>query len=146
MVFFLISLVSCSSSKQLWKFRTIKATYPCSTYTKIYLPTCHPFNGLEAELLCNGPDMALFLNALILCFPNNTDIQGKIVVDVCIDEQYYQFLADRFEGGQRLKLPNEAMQLIIASLLDNSPVKVSVDRYEAILETGNFKEVYLKVL
>lgn len=146
MIFFLIYLSSCTPARQAWKLTTITATFPCSTYAKAYLQTCNPFNGLEVELLCNGADTTLFLNALMLCFPPAQNDSGKIDVDICIEDQSFQYPGDRYEGGQRIRLPEEAKQLIIASLLEDIPVTIAVGRYQAIIYSENFKKVYHKLL
>lgn len=139
---FFIFFVSCSPKNQYWKFRTINADFPYSSYSKAYLATCHPFDGLEVELLFNGFDSILFLNTLILCFPESTDGSGMIEVKINIEDRSYIFLADRFEGGQRIKLPENAKQLIIASLLDGRCPQIIVDRYHAILQSDNFRRIY----
>lgn len=139
---FLILLASCSHNCQQWKLATIKASHPCSTYTKARLAPSDLFNGMEAELLCNGNDETLFFNVHILCFPPAKNPEGKIDVAVCIKGESFTFAAYRLEGGQRLMLPDEAKQIIVASLLEGFPVYVSVGRYEAKLVCNNFQKVY----
>lgn len=146
MVLFLLLLASCTPKQPQWKLTTIKAIYPCSTYAKARLAPCNPFYGIEAEILCNGDDTTFFLNALIMCFPPAETPDGKINVTLEIDENTFNFASERLEGGQRIMLPEEAKELIIASLLDGHLVTITVGRYQTTLILDNFENVYGKML
>lgn len=145
-ILFLTFFSSCSKPCLGWKLSTIHAVYPCSTYAKARLTPCNPFSELEAELLCNGKDTSFFLNALMLGFPPAETCEGKINVNVMIAEQSYEYASERLEGGQRIKLPEQAKQLIISTLLDGDSVIISIDRYQTVLIPDNFEKVYQELL
>lgn len=146
--FFLIAFltVSCSPPCYQWKLAIIKANCPPANYVKIYLPACNTFNGLEAALMsCNG-SRRFYLYALTLLFPCNPGDEEHSEVSFSINEEGFQFSADRLQGGQCLLLPEEAMQLIVESLLEKKCVEINVGRYKTTLIPDNFHKVYETLL
>lgn len=141
---FLISFFSYSCSPQChqWKLAVIKADCPSASYVKVYLPACNTFNGLEAVLMsCNG-NINLYLNAHTLLFPTIGCDECHSEIMMCIEEEKYQFTADRLQGGQCLLLPDDAMQLVVCSLLEKKCVEITVGRYQTILTHENFDKTY----
>lgn len=104
---------------------------------------CNRFNGVEAELLYSGHDIEFYLNAFTLLF-SDSENAGYTEVVIGIADQKYTYPAERLAGGQRLLLPAEAQQLIIAALIDNASVELSAGRYQAILIPDNFASIYAK--
>lgn len=145
LLLFCLPLLSCSKSCREWELSTIKATYPCATYAKARLAPQNIFNGIETEFLIAGKDATIFLNAFTLCFPASDDDDGIVEVDLAIEEQSYRFLGERLTGGQRIKLPEDAKQLIITSLLECRSIVVSVGRFQTEIVPGNFEDVYKEV-
>jgi hypothetical protein len=139
-------LFSCSPKCPQWELLAIKAHCPPVTYFKAYLPAADTFSGLEAQIVCSGADIRFYLCAKTLqihSINENLDFS-----EVCISTQTEQqsFLAERFEGGQRLLLPEEAHQMIFATLLANDPVEITVGRYQATLVPDNFACIYYQML
>jgi len=137
-------LVGCSPCNLQWESEVIKADYPPITYAKIYLPVCSTFKGIEAEFLFCNQDAQLFLNIFSLEFPDYTD-SGYFEVKLRIDDQEYCYWAERFEGGQKLLLCDDATQLVISTLLVNCSIELSAGRYQAKLIPENFAKIYYEV-
>lgn len=140
-----IFLLGCSPPCHQWELVNIKANCPCITYSKAYLPVCSRFSGIEAELLCAGAEKHLYLNAFSLQFPKCADDEDTTEVIVLINDIEYTFIAQRFEGGQRLLLPEIAQQLIIDALLEGHCIDLSTGHYRATLIPDNFVNVYNKL-
>lgn len=133
---------SCCPQYNHWKLAVIKADCPTASYAKVYLPTCNPFNGLEAVLMsCNG-NARLYFNALTLLFPCACEDEKLSEVSISIEEENYLFMAERLQGGQCLLMPDEAMLLITHALLKKKNVEVIVGRYQTILTYENFEKTY----
>lgn len=86
---------------------------------------------------CNGTT-TFYLNAFTLLFPTNADDEEHTTVIFCIEETTQTFLAERLLGGQRLLLPDEAMQLTMETLQENKTIEITVGRYQATLIPDNF--------
>jgi len=142
--FFLITIIftSCCPPCHQWKLASIKGDCPSSNYIKAYLPTRNTFNGIEPELVCTNGLLQLYLNAHSLQFPCNSDNHAQTNVEVIIGDQDYCFIAERLEGGQRLLLPNEALEIIVCSLLEKNNVEITIGRYESTLIYEGFPSIY----
>jgi hypothetical protein len=141
---FLISLLitSCSSPCHQWKLAIIKADCPRATYVKAYLPAENAFNGIEAVLISCDDTIFLYFYALTLLFPAISGNEEQTEVSVSIGEDNYQYIAERLEGGQSLRLPEHAKDRMIEALLENICVEVSIGRYHTTLTSQNFINVY----
>lgn len=144
MAFFLAfyCAISCSHPCRQWELIKIKADCPPITYYQAYLSASNPFNGIEIELLSTGAETQLYLNVLALQFPHCPENENQTEVTICIDDMQYVVNAERFLGGQRLLLPEEAQQLIICALIENRPVDISAGRYQATIVPDNFLKIY----
>ena len=145
-LFALCCAVGCSPQCNHWKLAVIKADCPSAYYSKIYLPSCNTFNGLEAIILsCNG-NKHLYLNAYTLLLPFNPNDEAHTDTLFSIEEKDYSFTAERLQGGQCLLLPDEAMELVIDSLLENKSIEITVGRYFCTLIPDNFDKVYADIV
>jgi len=115
------------------------------TYAKAVLPALNTFNGLQGELLLIGTKLQLYLNALSLQIPYLPNDEMHAGVTIAIEDQEYYFIADRFEGGQKVLLSDDALQIIINALLEGYFIDISIGRYETTLSPDNFACVYYKM-
>lgn len=138
-------LLSCTKPCRQWELETIQSDCPGICYGKATLPACSTFNGLEAEILSIESGLRFYLNALSLELPMVDDDVDYTTVIISIGDQDYSFLADRFQGGQQLLLPEDAQNLIIETLLQKCEVDIRVGRYQTTLVPNHFYESYLKL-
>lgn len=138
-------LTSCSHPYRKWECSTVRADFPPVTYSTVYLNPCNGFNGLEAEFIFYGPYVQLYLNALSLQLPRSTTDENIVEVLISIGDNQYNFAAERLGGGQKLLMPEEAQNLIIAALLEGQEVIVSCGRYETTLIPCNFSTFFYKL-
>ena len=141
----LFSASSCCPPCNQWKVAVIKGDCPPSKYTKAYLPACNAFNGMEAVVMYSNCDTQMFLYALTLLFPIYGDDCEHTEINVCLDDEDYAYIVDRLEGGQCLRLPGEARDLIICALLDGKSLDITAGRYQTTLIPDNFSKVYGKL-
>jgi hypothetical protein len=147
-VIFLVPLLfySCSPHCHQWKLAAIKANCPCATYTKVYLPTCNPFNGLEAVFISYNGNIRLYFNALTMQFPYIANDEEHTEIYLKVDEQAYNFVAERLKGGQTLLIPEEYLQLILRALHEKHYVEVMIGRYQAKIGCDNFERCYRSLI
>jgi hypothetical protein len=92
--------------------------------------------------LCPNGTLDVYLYSLTLLFPCNTDDPCTSNVTICVDDARHIFTAERLQGGQCLRLPEEARDLIICSLLEGKCPEITVGRYQATLIHDNFRKVF----
>lgn len=141
----LIAFSSCCPPCNQWKIAVIKADCPPATITKAYLPACNPFSGMEAVVISSNGNIQFYLYALTLLFPALSEDCEHAEVVVCIEDNEFSFVSDRLQGGQCIRLPEEARDLIICALLEQKNPEITVGRYQACLTHDNFFKVYAKL-
>lgn len=139
-------LFSCSRYCRQWELITIRADCPPVNYAKIYLCPDNEFCEMEIELLCTGYDTQLFLNTTSLIIPPSQNGESLADVIIAIDDIQYFVSAERFEGGQRLLLPQEVQQLIIMALIEDREIVITCGRYKTNIISKNFRNIYCKIL
>jgi hypothetical protein len=144
--FLLFFSFSCVKPCQQWEMDHIEAQCPYYNSTKIYLPALNSFSNLEVEIVRTANETRMYFNIFTLEFPWICEDESKTEVCLVIDQQEYRFLADRLEGGQRLLLPPDALELVVQTLLQYAPVQAIVGRYTADIIPNNFCVVYNRLL
>lgn len=86
-------------------------------------------------------EVNFYLNVFTLQFAEG-DEEGNLKVKLSVGEQSQEFSAERLDGGQRLRLSEEAKEFLIEALLSETSVEVSVGRYRTTLIPNNFALLY----
>jgi hypothetical protein len=106
------------------------------------LPPCSNFNGIGAEFLSIGGELRLFFNALLFEFPANEYDPCLTTVNIKINDTELIYQAERLEGGQRLRMPQEATETIVAALCEGLCVDVAIGSYRETLVPTKFQQAY----
>jgi len=138
----ILSLSSCQQNCRQWDFTKIPGECPPTTFARAYLPACSNLNGIAAEFLSIGGELHLFLNALLFEFPSSESDPCVSIVTVKINDTELEYPAERLDGGQRLMMPQEATETIVAALCEGLCVEVSVGSYRETLISTRFQETY----
>lgn len=133
---------SCAPQCNQWKLAVIKADCPSAIYTKVYLSPFNTFNGLEAVFSSSNGHFNLYLNAFTLFFPFYGCDEEHSEVIITIEEEKFSLIAERLQGGQSLKMPNEAIPLIAKALLEKKSAEITVGRFHTILIYENFEKTF----
>lgn len=144
-LFLLFFTMSCSENCRQWEYDEINTHCSCYDSSRVYLPLCNRFCELEVEIIVDACATRTYLNALLLDLPFEEDNPSKTSVTINVEEQKFEFLADRFEGGQKILLPSEAQNLIIENLLQNKDMTIVVGRYVTEVTAKNFGKIYQKL-
>lgn len=143
---FFIALVftytSCSPCGN-WTFQKITHAGPSFTCARMIHSPTQIFNGLTLEFL-NGPYGTF-------CYVSCCAGQIKASVfphyssfTLYIESSQFSFWGYLEEGNQRLKLPEEATQLIITAFLNQHNVSIAVSDYYSTFKPDNFSKYYCK--
>lgn len=139
----LFSFFGCHSSlTRQWEKTVVEGDCPSVRYSKLFLLPCDDFTEFEIELLRGDFGEQLYLNSLTLLFPASDQKEdfSEIVLAVCQEE--FHFFAERLLGGQRLRLSQEAKQVIINALLADISIEMIVGRYKTVIVPDQFAYLY----
>jgi hypothetical protein len=129
-------VISQTHSGQRMYLNVFSLSLPCDPEipekTKFTL-TCFSHNILNKAMLANSTiDDSEPLNAC-----GKQELEGGLIC--------YQFYAERLEGGQRLSLPEEAIDVIITELLEGRIFTLSIGRFSSEIIPFKFYEAYRKM-
>lgn len=136
-------LTACSSQKD-WTYSRVVSASPEFNSSMLRRHSQSELVGVGVELLKGSFGTLGYLNVSarkIPVLPGTTDT--SIVVFVIEDEKF-PYKANRMAGGQKLLLPEEATEQLVAALQNNSIVDIYLDGYMTKLEPSNFQKLYKK--
>jgi hypothetical protein len=139
-------LYSCSKPGQSWNYQQTITPYPVYNSGKLSLYPQNDFRGLELEFIKGNSKMRMYLNIYCLSFPQEQNDSSKTLVTISTSNDTQEVLAHRFEGGQRLLLPDEAASNIICKLLNNQIITIAVGRYSSDIIPQGFAKNYFRLL
>jgi hypothetical protein len=137
-------LLSCSPCCQQWYYDEVRTSCPTYNSQKMFLFPENEFRGVELEIIRTCSGEYVFLNVYALSFPREQDNPNTTLVVISCGDLSNKYLADRFEGGQRLLLPKEAEMFIITKLLEGKQLTVSTGRFCSEIIPRGFCEAYHK--
>jgi hypothetical protein len=114
-----------------------------STRISYYAP--NPINGIDLEFLRTPSRLLAYLNVHSLPIPSTKEDPKAVAVDLLIEEEKYHFAAYRYEGGQRLLLPEDMVDLIIKALIEKKPLQIKVPGYFTRIEPKGFEDKFEKM-
>ena len=135
-------LLSCSSPCSNWVVEDACGRCPGQNLQKITLTPENKFRELQIEIARTHSDERMYLNSLSLRFPHEQSDLRQTTVTVTTADGTRQFIAYRFQGGQRLLLPEDAAALIIDKLLHSEIVALSVGRFHVEIPVQEFTRAY----
>ncbi len=142
-LFFYLS--SCTSSPQWYLAKTITCD-PCFNSGRMYFASESCNRGLELEIDQGLSGLRMYINVSSFEVPpiSDTCAKAKVAISICGEETLA--LADIFQGGQRLLLPDDARDLIIESLQEGNTVTLKTGRYCAEIPPAHFAKAYNELI
>lgn len=138
-IFFL--LTSCSHSDP-WAFNRIDSGDPQFNSSKLTFYSKDPINGIDLEFVQTCDHLRTYLNVHSFPVPALKDDPKASKVHLLIGTDNFHFLASRHQGGQRLLLPPEMAERIIAGLREHQPIHIKVPGYSVAIEEGEFEKKF----
>lgn len=142
-LFFL--LISCNSPPcQQWRYDAVITG--CRAYNSVQL-TLPPadLKSISVDLVHGVNGTRMYINTLSIPFPCDSGKPEKIYLNYKIDSVWCGIEVDRLQGGQRLLLPEFAVQHFIEALLKNKSIQINVERYDVTIVSTGFSELYSKL-
>lgn len=137
---------SCSNRCQCWDYE--QTITPCCLYNsrKLFWYPQNEFRGLGLEIVRGTLETRMYLNIYCLSFPQELNDPSKTLVTISTESSSQNVLAERFEGGQRLLLPQKAADDIICALLNNETLTISSGRHCSEIPPDGFAKNFFRML
>ena len=140
----LLLLASCRSTNP-WSVDRVTSGNTKFNSTKLTHFTNDPIHGLDLEFLKTHDRLYVYLNVHSTPIPPlKTDPESSFVY-ISVESEKHRFEAHRREGGQRLLLPDSAVELIISSLEQQHPITIHVAGYQSLIAPSEFSKQYQKI-
>lgn len=139
---FLFTLTSCETPCRQWSLDQYSSKYSCFESSRMTLPGSSTSSPLTISIIRTISGVRMYINLLQLPVPPDPTDLSKAVVTISDDCKSYQISVHRFEGGQRLLVPNEVSQQLIELLLNDQSFKISVGSYRSDIIPANFQKLY----
>jgi hypothetical protein len=137
-------LTSCRSGSR-WSLDRVESGSSAFNSTKLIFPAGDPIHGIDVEFLNTSKNLYVYLNVHSTPIPALKDDPKHAFVILTIGSEKHRFEAVRREGGQRLLLPEEAVNLLIGSLQKDLPIEIKISGYSAQLTASDFSEKFKKM-
>lgn len=144
----LVLLTSCGSyiplaSRNHWRYESTNATSPhfCS---RIILSPSQPCSTLQFEIIRSTNGCRFYVSTTCLTL-NAESERCEVPFAITIDEEIFSFRGRVFAGGQRMEAPEEAMHLLIDSILKDKSVTFSVGFQKVELTKNSFLQSWLRL-
>lgn len=137
---------SCSSPCSQWTGDCAVGS-PCSyNSARLYLSPSNQLAGLELDFVQMKDGLRLYINVTGLEIPEEEDNSGYSRVFISFREYSYHFSARRFQGGQRLLIPEYVQSEIIDFLQEGQPIFIQVGRYESDILPDKFLDLFYRMV
>lgn len=100
----------------------------------MFFPPCNQFNGVELEIAHGNYGYRMYVNVFarpLACDPE---------VVVTINDLPVTYKVERFDGGQRVLLPDNAAERVMQAMKDGQAVDIAIGRYRSIITPQGFGE------
>jgi len=145
LVLLALLLLSGCRSDTSWTVDHVASGRSRFNSTKLTYTAADPINGLDLEFLKTREHLYVYLNVHSVPIPPLKTDPHHSFVYITVDTERHRFEAVRREGGQRLLLPEDAINLIISSLNQQLPVEIAVSGYSSLISPSDFSKKYKKI-
>ncbi len=139
-----LHLTSCRSNSH-WALNRVESGNPQFDSTKLTFYSTDPINGIDLELLNTHQQLYVYLNVHSVPIPPLKTDPKHALVHITIGKEKHRVEALRREGGQRLLLPEDAVQLILDALKKEQSLDLAISGYRVSIDPEGFSERYEKM-
>lgn len=137
---FLFLSCSCSHSAKCprWQKTCVNSTCPPFCSTKKTFTTDKLCRNIQLEVTNIHGESAIYLNVFSLPIKEDPDHPNQCVVFMTINEKENQVIADRLQGGGRLKLPDSIREQMINALSAGHAITISAGNYSGTITSAGW--------
>jgi len=139
----LLLSTACSSQKD-WNYQEVVSKSSQFDSALLQYHSANELTGVGVELIKGSFGTLGYLNVVARQIPPLPDNPETAIVVFEIDDEKIPYKAERMKGGQRLLLPDEATEKLIATLKSNQTITIYLNGYMTKLEQSNFSKCLKK--
>lgn len=139
----ILLLTACTTPKK-WTYSEVVSKTPQFSSTLLQYEPDDEQIGVGVELLKGSFGIVGYLNVQTCKIPSLPDEPNASLVVFAIEDEKIPYKAERMEGGQKLRLPDAAIEKLICALQNSQSVTIYLDGYMSVLETSNFSKASKK--
>lgn len=141
----LFFLSSCLK-KGKWEEASLPNSSSFHDLAKLSYPPLNPLYGIELELIRSGEALFGYLNVHHFEISPYEQNQRKAKVEFITEQKKRSFVLDRLEGGQRLRLSEEALQTLVALLQSEAKITIKFPPFLETIEAKEFHKLFSQLL
>lgn len=136
----------CSEPIRYWKLENNCGYCPMFESARMYLKPANQFAGIELEFVWSPYGLRLYLNVSGLQIPSNPCDPTTSLVFISFKDHSYSFAAPRFQGGQRLLIPDDVRNEIVSYMQDEQTVFIQTGSYQADISPCEFLAIFNRLM
>lgn len=144
LVFAALFLFSCSKPSHWSSDQIHSGVIDCNS-TKLSYFSKDPLHGIDLELIQTTESLKVYLNIHSIPIPPFRENPKAASVKIKIHSKVLICQAYRFEGGQRLLLPDEIADMLIETLKNGHEVTLSLPGYSSVIHVEDFTSKFDKL-
>ena len=123
-----------------WRNVTIKAGHTDYDSTRLIYPATNFSHDIEIEFLYTLDTLHAYINVYSQPIPPYQEDDKVAILSFDTKEHHHELPVFRLSGGQRLKIPEESLELFVELLEKNPYVLMTLkEGYRTKINTKNFK-------
>lgn len=142
----LLATASCCNPCPEWVGDSAVGSPGSANSARLFLSPSNDLTGLELDFVQMKDGLRLYLNVFGLEIPPEPNDPDSSRVFISFREYSYHFSAARFQGGQRLLIPEYVQNEIIDFLQEGRPVFIQVGRYESTIYPDKFLDLFYRMV
>lgn len=144
-VFLSVLFLSACSSPTGWRSQQLGSSQTQYHAGKIYFPPENQGTGVELELVRSALGLKGYLNVFTRTVPTRPDHPTESLVTLIIAGETETITAYRYQGGQKLLLPDEVTSRMVTALQAHEDVLISVKGFRSLVVAEGFERVFHKL-
>ena len=134
-------LIGCSKSAP-WSVASIQTGTTEFSSCKLSYQNTDTLNGMDIEFLSLEDSCHLYLSVHSHQIRPYEKDPKQALISFSDGKQTRSFIGARHQGGQRVKLPDDAKDYLIASMLENKTLTISTSGYSIKVRPDSFAKKY----
>ena len=135
---------SACAPKSNWKHSQIDGGSNQYSSSRLSYGISNAHNALQLEIIHRKQAYKGYLFVQGRTIPEALDHPKQALISVQIAEDKESYLVTRYEGGQRLSLPNDLLLKIFQALEEGQEVILQASGYTTTLDPNGFSSLYNK--
>lgn len=132
--------LSCVSGST-WQYSRVSTGFSEHNFSRLSYPKTAYLHDMELEFIHYQNQIDAFINVFSREIPIYEKNDKLALLTIKTQDGSYQILCDRYRGGQKIKIPNESISLVLHLLESNAELTFSFSSfYELKVLTKNFQK------